>query len=61
MPVEMLTYAALAERLRISPEATRAQHRLPRSRSNDGRALVSVDLQRSNTSPCSAGGWTPSP
>jgi hypothetical protein len=44
MPVEMLTYAALAERLRISPEAARARHRLPRSRSNDGRALVSVDL-----------------
>jgi phage-related minor tail protein len=39
MPVEMLTYAALAERLRISPEA-QARHRLPRSRSNDGRALV---------------------
>jgi len=47
MPVEMLTYADLAERLKITPEAARAlakRHRLPRSRSNDGKALVSVDL-----------------
>ena len=44
MPVEMLAYATLAERLRISPDAARARHRLPQSRSNDGRALVSVDL-----------------
>ena len=47
MPVEMLTYANLAERLKISPEAARAlakRHRLPRSRSNEGKALVSVDL-----------------
>jgi hypothetical protein len=35
MPVEMLTYAALAEGLKISPEAARARHRLPQSRSND--------------------------
>jgi chromosome segregation ATPase len=47
MPVEMLTYAALAERLSISAEAARAiakRHRLPRSRANDGKALISVDL-----------------
>jgi chromosome segregation ATPase len=47
MPVEMLTYADLAERLRISSEAARAiakRLRLPRSRANDGKALVSVDL-----------------
>src|SRR5215203_3900089 len=47
MPVEMLTYAALAERLKISSEAARAivkRHRLPRSRANDGKALISVDL-----------------
>jgi len=43
----MLTYAALAERLKISSEAARAivkRHRLPRSRANDGKALISVDL-----------------
>src|SRR5262249_57416560 len=47
MPVEMLTYAALAERLKISSEAARAlvkRHRLPRSRANDGKTLVGVDL-----------------
>ena len=41
----MLTYAALAERLKMSsPKAARERHRLPRSRSNDGTALVAVDL-----------------
>ncbi len=47
MPVEMLTYADLAERLRISPEAARAiakRHRLPKMRANDGKALIKVDL-----------------
>src|SRR5262245_4432060 len=47
MPIEMLTYAALAERLKVSAEAARAiakRHRLPRSRANDGKTLVSVDL-----------------
>ena len=47
MPVELLTYADLADRLKISPEAARAlakRHRLPRSKSNDGKALVNVDL-----------------
>jgi hypothetical protein len=46
MPVEMLTYADLGERLKISPEAARAlvkRHRWPRSRSNDGKTLVQVD------------------
>ena len=40
----MLTYAGLAERLKISPEAARAlakRLRLQRSRSNDGKTLVS--------------------
>ena len=57
MPVEMLTYADLAERLKISPEAARAlakRHRLPRSRSNDGKALVSVDLTEINHAPMPA-------
>jgi len=47
MPVEMLTYANLAERLKVSPEAARAlakRHRLPRSRANDGKTLVGVDF-----------------
>ena len=47
MSVEMLTYAALGARLKISPEAARAlakRHRLPRSLSPDGKAVVSVDL-----------------
>ena len=44
MPVEMLTYADLGERLKISPEAARAlvkRHRWPRSRSNDGLTEIS--------------------
>ena len=47
MPVETLTYAALGARLTISPKAARSlakRLRLPRSLSNDGKALVSVDL-----------------
>ena len=47
MAIEMLTYAALAERLKISPEAARAlakRLRLKRSRSNDGKSLLSVEL-----------------
>src|SRR5262245_63554915 len=47
MSIEMLTYAALGARLRISPEAARSlakRLRLPRSLSHDGKALVSVDL-----------------
>jgi hypothetical protein len=56
MPVEMLTYADLGERLKISPEAARAlvkRHRWPRSRSNDGKTLVQVDLTEINHSPIS--------
>ena len=47
MPVEALTYAALGARLTVSPEAARSlakRRRLPRSLSDDGKALVSVDL-----------------
>ena len=47
MSVETLTYAALGARLNISPEAARSlarRLRLPRSLSDDGKALVSVDL-----------------
>jgi hypothetical protein len=51
MPVEMLTYAALGERLGCSSEAARAlakRLRLPRQRANDGKALVAVDVTELN-------------
>ena len=47
MAVNQLTYAALGDRLETSPEGARAlakRLRLPRSRSNDGKTLVAVDL-----------------
>ena len=47
MSVEALTYAALGARLKVSREAARSlakRRRLPRSLSDDGKALVSVDL-----------------
>jgi hypothetical protein len=61
MPVEMLTYAELGERLKISPEAARAlvkRQRLPRSRSNDGKTLVQVDFTEISHSPASRGPQT---
>ena len=54
MPVEMLTYAALGDRLKISAEAARAlakRHRWPRSRANDSKTLVQVDLTEISHSP----------
>src|SRR5215469_620703 len=62
MPVEMLTYADLGERLKISPEAARSlvkRHRLPRSRSNDGKTLVQVDLSEISHSPVTRASQTP--
>src|SRR5258708_30099127 len=47
MSVEILTYAALGARLNISQEAARSltrRLRLPRSLSDNGKALVSVDF-----------------
>jgi chromosome segregation ATPase len=47
MSAAMLTYATLGAHLKISPEAARSlakRLRLPRSLSQDGKALVSVDL-----------------
>ncbi len=47
MSLETLTYALLGARLKISPEAARSlakRLRLPRSLSDDGKALVNVDL-----------------
>ncbi len=54
MAVEMLNYADLAARLKISPEAARSlakRLRLRRSRGNDGKALLSVDLTEINHAP----------
>jgi DNA repair exonuclease SbcCD ATPase subunit len=58
MSVEILTYGALGARLNISPEAARSlakRHRLPRSLSDDGRALVSVDLAEIRHTPQAPG------
>jgi hypothetical protein len=47
MPAETLTYAALGARLTISPKAARSlakRLRLPCSLSDEGKALVSVDV-----------------
>ncbi len=48
MPIEQLTYAQIAERLGITPDAARAivqRHRLPRARANDSnKMLVTIDL-----------------
>ena len=54
MPVEILTYCALGARLKISPGAARSlakRLRLPRSLSDDGKALVSVDLAELHHTP----------
>src|SRR6476646_2447962 len=59
MSVEMLTYAALGARLNISPQAARSltrRLRLPRSLSDDGKALVSVDLAEIRHTPRPPGG-----
>jgi hypothetical protein len=59
MPVETLTYGALGARLKISPEAARSlakRLRLPRSLSDDGKALVSVDLAEIRHTPRPLGG-----
>jgi hypothetical protein len=47
MPIEQLTYAQIAERLGVTPEAVRALVRrlhLPRLRGNDGKTLIAIDL-----------------
>jgi hypothetical protein len=59
MSVETLTYAALGAHLKISPEAARSlakRLRLPRSLSDDGKALVSVDLAEIRHTPRPPGG-----
>src|SRR5262249_11307877 len=57
MATEQLTYAQIAERLSVSPEAARAivkRHRLPRSRSNDGKTLAAIDLEEIRHKPLPA-------
>lgn len=52
--IEMLTYTDLGDRLKCSPEAARSLAKrlhLPRSRGNDGKARVSVDLTELNHTP----------
>ena len=59
MSVDTLTYAALGARLKTSPEAARSlvrRLRLPRSLSDDGKALVSVDLAEIRHTPRPPGG-----
>lgn len=59
MPIEALTYVALGARPKISPEAARSvakRLRLPRSLSDNGKALVSVDLAEVRHTPCPQGG-----
>jgi 2,3-bisphosphoglycerate-independent phosphoglycerate mutase len=49
MSLEQLIYAQIAERLSVSTEAARAivkRHRLPRSRSNDGKTLAAIVFRR---------------
>ena len=61
MPVEMLTYAAFGARLKISPAAARSLAKrlhLPRSLSDDGKALVSVDLAELRHTPRPGRGQT---
>ena len=58
MPVEQLTYGQIAERLGVSSEAARAlakRMRLPRSRANDGKTLVAVDLAEIQHKPLPSG------
>ena len=59
MSIEMLTYAALGGRLNISSQAARSltrRLRLPRSLSDDGKALVSVDFAEIRHTPQPSGG-----
>src|SRR5215831_13157384 len=58
MPVETLTYAELGVRLTISTKAARSLAKrlhLPRSLSDDGKAMVSVDLSEIRHTPRSPG------
>lgn len=52
MPIEAQTYVALGARPKISLEAARS----PRSLSDNGNALLSVDLAEVRHTPCPGGG-----
>ena len=57
MPIEQLTYLQIAERMGVSSEAARAiakRHRLSRSRANDGKTLVAIDLEEIGHKPLPA-------
>jgi hypothetical protein len=57
MATEMLTYSQLGDKLGCSAEAARAlvkRMRLPRQKANDGKVLVSVDLNEINHRPMPA-------
>jgi chromosome segregation ATPase len=59
MSIETLTYAALGAELKISAEAARSlarRRRLPRSLSEEGKVLVSVDLAEIRHKPQSSWG-----
>lgn len=59
MPIETLTYAALAARLKISPVAARSlakRRQLSRSLTVNGKVLVSVDLAELRHMPRRTGG-----
>ena len=62
MSIEILTYAALGARLKISPEAARSlakRLQLPRSLSSNGKTLVSVDLAEIRHTPRPPGSRQP--
>jgi hypothetical protein len=57
MSIEQLTYSQIAKRLSVSTEAARAvvkRQRLPRSRANDGKTLVAIDLEEIRHKPLPA-------
>lgn len=59
MPIEAQTYVALGARPKISLEAARSVAKplkLPRSLSDNGKALLSVDLAEVRHTPCPRGG-----
>jgi hypothetical protein len=57
MAAESLTYAQIAERLGVSPEAARSlarRHRLPRAPGNDGKVHILIDLAEIAHKPATA-------
>ena len=62
MPLETLTHAELGDRLKVPPGSASTlvkRHRLPRSRSSDGKTLAQVDLTEITHSPVSRGPQAP--